>query len=134
MHEFFLSHIFIKNFRAYKEFECEFTHGVNLVIGDNGAGKTSLLTAIAYFLSAQLGDIGNFLSIKPVDPHVEVEKAGDSTLSIKECFPIELSGIIKTQDNMINNSSVIYKDYANCSSEGNIDIIKGLASYQLPEI
>lgn len=136
MHEFFLNHIFIKNFRAYKEFECEFTDGVNLVIGDNGAGKTSLLKAIAYLLSSQLNDIGGRIHIDSVDPHVEVEKAGDSTLDIKENFPVELSGEIKNRDDIVNDFTVIYEDYTRSRLKGNIGLTKengsnwSLISYQ----
>ncbi len=38
-----ISKIHIKNFRAYKDFGCEFADGVNLVIGDNGTGKDEKL-------------------------------------------------------------------------------------------
>jgi len=37
--------LIIKNFRCYKEKEIEFRSGINLLIGDNSVGKTSLLRA-----------------------------------------------------------------------------------------
>lgn len=37
--------ITIKNFRCYEEKSIEFRRGVNLLIGDNSVGKTSLLHA-----------------------------------------------------------------------------------------
>lgn len=37
--------ITIKNFRCYEETSMEFRSGVNLLIGDNSVGKTSLLYA-----------------------------------------------------------------------------------------
>ena len=125
MNEMFLNHISIKNFRAYKEFECEFTQGVNLVIGDNGAGKTSLLTAVAYYLSAQLSNIGGFLNVKPIDPHVEVEKAGDSTLSIRECYPVELSGELVIEKDKLIKTTSIYQEHYN-EIKGNVDITKAI--------
>lgn len=37
----------LKNFRAFKRFECKFGTGVNVLVGPNGFGKTSILDAIA---------------------------------------------------------------------------------------
>lgn len=37
--------ITIKNFRCYDEKAMKFRRGINLLIGDNAAGKTSLLRA-----------------------------------------------------------------------------------------
>lgn len=50
----YLEHISIKNFKAVKYMELEFTSGVNLLIGDNGVGKTSILEATAVILSGIL--------------------------------------------------------------------------------
>ncbi|WP_440872463.1 AAA family ATPase [Vibrio diabolicus] len=37
----------LKNFRAFKHFKCQFGTGVNVLVGLNGFGKTSILDAIA---------------------------------------------------------------------------------------
>ena len=50
----YFQQISIKNFKAVKEMELEFTPGVNLLTGDNGAGKTSVLEAIASGLCGML--------------------------------------------------------------------------------
>lgn len=42
--------IIIDNFRCFKHFEISFPVGVSLLIGRNGAGKTSLINAIVYAL------------------------------------------------------------------------------------
>lgn len=46
-----LRSIDIENFKGIEKLHVEFQEGVNLLIGNNGAGKTSLLTAIAVLLS-----------------------------------------------------------------------------------
>lgn len=38
----------LKNVRSFADAEFKFDHGVNLVIGKNGSGKTSLLESVAY--------------------------------------------------------------------------------------
>jgi DNA replication and repair protein RecF len=45
-----LNHLVLRNFRNYVEAEVDFTTRVNLIVGDNAQGKTTLLEAI-YFLS-----------------------------------------------------------------------------------
>lgn len=44
--------ITIKNFRCYEEIKIEFRRGINLLIGDNSVGKTSLLRACNYVISS----------------------------------------------------------------------------------
>lgn len=46
-----LKKIKIQNFRCFKNYEMDFKAGVTVLIGKNGAGKTSLLNAIRYGLS-----------------------------------------------------------------------------------
>ena len=46
-----LVNITLQNFRGIKDLNVTFNPGVNLVIGNNGAGKTSLLNGIAVVLS-----------------------------------------------------------------------------------
>ncbi len=45
-----LNQLVLRNFRSYTDCEIEFTDRVNLIIGENAQGKTTLLEAI-YFLS-----------------------------------------------------------------------------------
>ena len=45
-----LNQLVLRNFRSYADCEIDFTHRVNLIVGENAQGKTTLLEAI-YFLS-----------------------------------------------------------------------------------
>lgn len=44
----FLSWLAVRDFRCYRELEFAPDPGVNVLVGDNGAGKTSILEAIGY--------------------------------------------------------------------------------------
>ncbi len=46
-----LKDISIKNFRCFEDIEIEFDSRLNVIIGENGSGKTAILDAIAKFLS-----------------------------------------------------------------------------------
>lgn len=41
-----LAKIHIRNFRAFREFDLDFRDGLNIIVGDNDVGKTTLLEAI----------------------------------------------------------------------------------------
>lgn len=46
--------IYIKNFKKFEEFEIEFNNNVNILIGDNEAGKSTIIEAIDLVLSGNL--------------------------------------------------------------------------------
>ncbi len=49
-----ITRVKLRNFRSHAETEVKFDLGVNAIIGQNGAGKTSLLEGIAYALFPEL--------------------------------------------------------------------------------
>lgn len=53
----FLKNIRISNFKAIEEMKLEFEEGFNLIIGDNGVGKTSILEAVSVTLGGFLRGI-----------------------------------------------------------------------------
>lgn len=52
--------VLIKNYRTFKNFELDFSPGLNVIVGDNDAGKSTLLEAVNLALKAQLR--GNSIS------------------------------------------------------------------------
>lgn len=46
-----VTHLSLSDFRNYRSAEVGFAPGVNLIVGENGQGKTNLVEAIAYFSS-----------------------------------------------------------------------------------
>ena len=49
-----LRKVLIKNYRAFKDFKLEFSRGVNVIVGSNDAGKSTLLEAINLALTARV--------------------------------------------------------------------------------
>lgn len=47
-----LQHIHLENFRCFEHYDIDFTSGVNLLIGDNGSGKTSIIKAVILALNS----------------------------------------------------------------------------------
>lgn len=48
-----LSRLVLKNFRNYRDYEADFGPGLNLIVGDNGVGKTNLLEAVFLLLEGR---------------------------------------------------------------------------------
>ena len=62
-----LTKIQIKNYRAFKDFSLDFTDGLNVIVGDNDAGKSTLLEAVNLALTSRLR--GRFLA-NELSPHL----------------------------------------------------------------
>ena len=59
----YLSSIHIENFKGIKNADIDFDRSVNLIIGDNGTGKTSVLEAISVALGGFLSGIDGVSTI-----------------------------------------------------------------------
>ena len=82
----------IYDFRCYEHMKVDFKEGVNLLIGDNGSGKTSLLQACKYALSTFFSGFSD-VNTKWLSPRIDdfrVKAANDETLieesPIRICF------------------------------------------------
>jgi len=69
----FVNNVQIQNYKAIKDMQIAFSPGVNLLIGDNGVGKTSVLDALSVALGAFLSDV----------PHVTVRGIQQSDIRIE---------------------------------------------------
>jgi putative ATP-dependent endonuclease of the OLD family len=49
--------IYIKNFKKFEEYEIEFNNKINILIGDNEAGKSTVIEAIDLVLSGNLAKL-----------------------------------------------------------------------------
>ena len=55
----------VKNFRCFEQAEWEFASQVNVLVGDNGVGKTAILEAIAFGVGALTGPLGEIYPRRP---------------------------------------------------------------------
>ena len=82
-----LNKLNIKNFRGYKLLELDFDPSFNLIIGDNGSGKTALLEAVAVAIGSFFLGIRDIESptIRKNDIHIATHKNNEEYL-----FPVEI--------------------------------------------
>ena len=60
-----LQKVVIRNYRVFRDFKLDFTSGMNILVGDNDAGKSTLLEAINLVLTAQLHGFPAAVELSP---------------------------------------------------------------------
>ena len=115
----YIKNIHIKNYKGIKELTLELEPGVTLVIGDNGAGKTSILSALNVVLEGMFALSSEILRklgsqiITRKDIHTTSVTAGDVTESMKYHVPVVIGYNVDINGN-------IYSQECRIEHEGNI--------------
>lgn len=92
--------ITISNYKAIREMNISFRQGVNLLIGDNGVGKTSILEAI----TVAFGDFINGMSgvakkgILSSDVRIDTKMISDASQGIVHYTPITIQTVFNTEE------------------------------------
>ena len=141
-----MKNIRLENFRCYANQTVNFKPGINLLIGDNASGKTSLLKACKYVLSAFFSGYSdeNTRWISPDIDDFRQEIKGGVILS-KDTLKIEFTtdaGIIGTlQKNSKKNSKVLargiseYKKIAReMQTKTNMQPLRVFANFSVEDI
>ena len=79
----YLEKVNLKNYKAIEEMELDLKPGINLLIGDNGAGKTSVLEGIATALSGLCVNVEgvNTKNLMKDDVRMVINPLGDASAS-----------------------------------------------------
>ena len=86
----YLEKIHIENYKAIEKLDVDLKPGVNLIIGDNGAGKTSVLEGIAVALGGFFVNVAG-VSTKNIvkdDVRMSIKPMGDSSTTIEYYEPV----------------------------------------------
>ena len=95
-----IKEITISNYKAIREMNIAFRSGVNLLIGDNGVGKTSILEAI----TVAFGDFINGMSgvakkgILSSDVRIDTKMISDASQGIVHYTPITIRTVFHTEE------------------------------------
>lgn len=89
----YIKKVRIQNYKAIKDLELEFLPGVNLLIGDNGVGKTSILEAVSVALAGMLKGIKGVpvKNILQSDISFSLDESGDASSSVIYHAPARIS-------------------------------------------
>lgn len=114
----------IKNFRCYENIELELKDNYTVLVGINGAGKTTILDAISIALG---GYISNFdgmgiYAINKSDSHYKMYELG-SRIEREHQFPVEISVIGKIEKENIKWYRTLNKENGRTTNVGAKEII-----------
>ena len=121
-----MRYIEVKDFRCYEHIEVELRSGVNLFIGDNGSGKTSLLKACKYALSTFFAGFSDE-NTKWISPKSEDfrQRAVDEETIVGE----RPTSIIFTQDNLFDGAEGTFT-VEKKSKKNSRPLLTGLSPYR----
>lgn len=96
----YLEKVNVKNYKAIKEINIDLNPGINLLIGDNGAGKTSVLEGIAVALGGLFVNVAGVSTKNFVkeDVRMVIDPLGDASTSVTYCEPISVGCSLKICD------------------------------------
>ena len=88
-----LNEVTIRNFRGIEDCRLQFHDKINLIIGKNGAGKTSILEAVAVGLGGFISGLDGIPTRNFTQDEIRIQyaKAGDGSYNQKFILPIEVS-------------------------------------------
>ena len=96
----YLEKVNLKNYKAIEEIELRLKPGINLLIGDNGSGKTSVLEGMAIALSGLFVNVTgvNTKNFVKDDVRMIVKPLGDASTSVTYCEPVLAGCSLRTCD------------------------------------
>lgn len=92
----------VKNFRCFESLEMELNSKCNILVGINGAGKSTILDALAIALGGYLAGFDDVkgLSIQQEDAYYKMHIAG-SRIEVQEQFPVEVYAEASFENNIL---------------------------------
>ncbi|MCD1656000.1 AAA family ATPase [Treponema zuelzerae] len=82
-----IDYLRIIGFKNLQDFKISFKHGINIIIGDNDAGKTTILEALNLVLTGTLFGKSIFTEISPYIFNADLVRYFINTIGTPECIP-----------------------------------------------
>ncbi len=110
-----LKRIKLKNFRAYDNFQLSISNGLQMFVGKNDIGKSTIFEALDVFFNDKEATV----KISVDDLNVLARKQNDLTISISCCFVIDPTDVITVETVAINP-----KEEYLLNAYGELEIVK----------
>lgn len=108
----YLSHIHIENFKGIKSADFDFDRSVNLIIGNNGTGKTSVLEAVSVALGGFLSGIDGVNTIHFSKDEIRREKQLTGTGSNNTVFKTPICVDARLELDVGDDSGIQYFEFS----------------------
>ncbi len=88
-----IKNVSISNFKGIEECNLELQTGMNLIVGDNGFGKTSILEAVSVCLGGFIAGIGDITTKHFIQDEIRVvmEKTGSASYNKRYITPVSVA-------------------------------------------
>ena len=120
--------LILKNFKSHENTNIDFNPGITVIVGENGAGKSTIFEAISYALFKKTTSGQNNLVKSSKDPHVKNEMSVELTFEERG---VEYK-VIRSKKSSKTSSTLYQKDINdgrfNVLSAGNSQVDKDLKS------
>ena len=95
-----IKEIVLKNFRCYQDLKIDLDEKYTVLIGSNGAGKSTILDAISIALGGYISSFDRLYGILKDDPHYKMYELG-SKIEREHQFPVEIKINTEIEDKKI---------------------------------
>lgn len=107
-----ITHLDLLNFKGFKEAKFEFNDHFNLIVGENGSGKSSLLDALAVAAGSFLLGVRGYDSrhIRTEDIRMESSSQGENPVPLPQ-YPVEVraQGVIPDKETLTGECPIQWK-------------------------
>lgn len=88
----FFKEVHIQNYKAIKDMRIQFSPGINLLIGDNGVGKSSVLDALSVAFGGFLAGVKgvSVSGIQQSDIRIETKRVAGASAAVEYMTPTEI--------------------------------------------
>ena len=119
-----IKNIHLKNFRGMEDLTVEFAPKVNIIIGDNGTGKSSLLKGLKILLSSILEGDENIVQAQILKEDVRMTSSivGDATTASQYHYPSSVEGDIEL-NNIVSHCKSKYENENSDPFTDNLSLI-----------
>lgn len=127
----FLKSVILHNFRCFSDIEINFNNRLTVVVGNNGAGKSTILeaaTIAAGTFSSAMDGLTNY-GIKKSDAHYKYFDIG-SNVDVQAQFPVEITATGTVDDKDITWSRTLNSSKGRCGLASAKEIAVIAESYQ----
>jgi predicted ATP-dependent endonuclease of OLD family len=127
----YLKRLKLKNYRLFEDVDISFQHGMNVLIGKNSTGKSTVLEAVHFLLSSNNANV-------PVEEIIPYGKRNEQTVQVRVDGIFEMSNIEKdtiysilnnpNEQNLIKEShmEIIYTKFINKTGKNTIRVTQNV--------
>ena len=126
-----ISNIVLKNYRCFEDLSVDFDERMTVIVGDNAAGKTAILEALAVSLGTFFDGLDGMpdISISKSDARLIAYDMGDS-LDVQGQYPVEIDSTGQLDGKTLSWKRTLDGEKGRTTRKGAADFIEAVKTYQ----